>query len=155
MKHTIVTILILALGILPGCKKKDAELAAPVPEGQSAQAAEAAEPAGPAIPDVQLTGSAAENLVNVFEASVNALKAAPNAQTAASIITGILAKYDIAELRAKSKAAKASGQGASEETKAKFKSLKADYEALATKLGSSNPEFGSAAKAWAKAWGLN
>ncbi len=156
MKHTTVAILVFALGILPGCKKKEAEVAAPVPEGQTAQAAEAAEPTGPAIPDVPLTGAASENLVNVFEAGVNALKNAPDAKTGAAILNGILAKYDVADLRAKSKAAKKAGQGATPETKAKFKSLKAEYKATSEKLGGTEPEaFGPAAKAWAKAWGLN
>jgi hypothetical protein len=68
----------------------------------------------------------------------------------------MLEQYDVADLRAKSKAAKAAGQGASDETKAKFKALKAEYAEVSTKLGASDPQaFGEAAKAWAAAWGLN
>lgn len=159
MKKTTLALLVLAMASTSACKKKDAKPEAPAPAAEEApapKAAEPAEPAGPAIPEVALTGSASENLVAVFEAGVNALKGAGDATTGAAILTGMLAKYDVADLRAKSKAAKAAGQGASDETKAKFKALKAEYGEVSTKLGGTDPEaFGEAAKAWAMAWGLN
>lgn len=159
MKKTTLALLVLAMASTVACKKKEAKPEAPAPAAEQApapKAAEPAEPAGPAIPEVALTGSASENLVAVFEAGVNALKAAGDAETGAAILTGMLAKYDVADLRAKSKAAKAAGQGASAETKAKFKLLKAEYGEVSTKLGATDPEaFGEAAKAWAMAWGLN
>lgn len=160
MKKTTLVLLVLAIASTSACKKKDAKPEAPAPAAEKAPAPtpepEAAEPAGPAIPEVALTGSASENLVAVFEAGVNALKAAGDAKTGAAVLTGILAKYDVADLRAKSKAAKAAGDGASAETKAKFKALKAEYGEVSTKLGGTDPEaFGEAAKAWAMAWGLN
>lgn len=157
MKYLTFAMLAVAVMLSPACKKKDADLAAPVPEGQSAKAADTeAAPTGPAIPEVALTGTASENLVSVFEAGVDALKTAPDASTGAAILTGMLAKYDVAELRAESKAAKEAGEGASVKTKTKFKRLKREYSKVSTKLGGSDPEaFGPAAKAWAQAWGLN
>jgi len=161
MKKTTLALLVLAMASTSGCKKKEAQPEAPEPAAEKApapepKAAEPAVPAGPAIPEVALTGSASENLVAVFEAGVNALKGAGDAATGAAILTGILEKYDVADLRAKSKAAKAAGQGASDATKAKFKALKAEYAEVSMKLGASDPKaFGEAAKAWAAAWGLN
>ncbi len=159
MKKATLAMLVLAMALTSACKKKEAKPEAPAPAAEKAPAPKAAEPAapaGPAIPEVALTGSASENLVAVFEAGVNALKGASDAKTGAAIMTGMLAKYDVADLREKSKAAKAAGEGASEATKAKFKALKAEYAELSTKLGASDPKaFGAAAKAWAAAWGLN
>ena len=166
MKKFTLALLVLAMASTMACKKKEAApqtpepAAEPAPEPKAAEpeAAEpaAAEPAGPTIPDVALTGTAAENLVAVFEAGVNALKEADDAAEGAAIIEGMLEKYDVADLREKSKAAKAAGEGASDELKAKFKALKAEYGEVSTKLGATDPEaFGPAAKAWAAAWGLN
>jgi hypothetical protein len=167
MKKSTLALLVLAVASTSGCKKKEAAPEAPAAEKAPAPAAEKtpapepevaepAEPAGPAIPEVALTGSASENLVAVFEAGVNALKGAGDAATGAAILTGMLEKYDVADLRAKSKAAKAAGEGASDATKAEFKELKAEYAEVSTKLGASDPKaFGGAAKAWAAAWGLN
>jgi hypothetical protein len=161
MKKSTLALLVLAVASTSACKKKEAapEPAAPAAEKAAApepKAAEPAEPAGPAIPEVALTGSPSENLVAVFGAGVNALEGAGDAETGAAILTGMLEKYDVADLRAKSKAAKAAGQGASDATKAEFKSLKAEYAEVSSKLGASDPKaFGEAAKAWAAAWGLN
>jgi len=159
MKKATLAVLVLAMALTSACKKKEAKPEAPAPAAEKAPAPKAAEPAaptGPAIPEVALTGSASENLVAVFGAGVNALKGASDAKTGAAIMTGMLAKYDVADLREKSKADKAAGEGASEATKAKFKALKAEYAELSTKLGASDPKaFGEAAKAWAAAWGLN
>lgn len=155
MKKATLAVLMLAMALTSACKKKEAEPETPAPAAEP-QAAEPAEPAGPTIPDVALTGSASENLVAVFEAGVNALKNAKDAKTGAAILNGMLAKYDVADLRAKSTAAKEAGQGASDEVKAKFKALKSEYSEISTKLGASDPEaFGEAARAWAMAWGLN
>lgn len=166
MRRVSIGVLILAMAFTVACKKKEEAqpeapppAAAPAPEPEAAPepaAAEPAEPEGPAIPDVALTGTAAENLVAVFEAGVNALKGAKDAEEGAAILNGMLEKYDVADLRAKSKAAKAAGEGASDELKAKFKALKGEYNEVSTRLGASNPEaFGEAAKAYAAAWGLN
>lgn len=164
MKKVTLALLILAMASTMACKKKEAApeapapAAEPTPKAAEPEAAEpaAAEPAGPTIPDVALTGTAAENLVAVFEAGVNALKEADDAAEGAAVINGMLEKYDVADLREKSKAAKAAGEGASDELKAKFKALKADYGEVSTKLGATDPKaFGAAAKAWAAAWGLN
>ena len=161
MKKTTLALLVLAMASTSACKKKEAQPEAPAPAAEKApapepKAAEPTAPAGPAIPEVALTGSASENLVAVFAAGVNALKGAGDAATGAAILTGMLEKYDVADLRAKSKAAKAAGQGASDETKAKFKALKAEYAQVSTKLGASDAQaFGEVAKAWAAAWGLN
>jgi hypothetical protein len=161
MKKSTVALLVLAMALTSSCKKKEAEpetepAAAEAKAAEPTEAAEPAKPAEPAIPDVALTGSASENLVAVFEAGVNALKGASDAKQGAAVLAGMLSKYDVAGLRAKSKAAKAAGQGASDETKAKFAALKAEYNEVSTKLGSTDPEaFGEAAKAWAMAWGLN
>ena len=163
MKKVTLALLMLAMASTMACKKKEAAPEAPAPAAEAPKAAEpeaakpaAAEPAGPTIPDVALTGTAAENLVAVFEAGVNALKDADDAAEGAAILNGMLEKYDVADLREKSKAAKAAGEGASDELKAKFKALKAEYGEVSTKLGATDPEaFGAAAKAWAAAWGLN
>jgi hypothetical protein len=167
MNKATLVFLALALAAAFGCKKKEAEPEAPAPAAEPAptpattpepapKAAEPREAAGLAIPEVPLTGTAAENLVAVFEAGVNALKEADDAKSGAAVLMGMLEKYDVAELRAKSKAAKEAGQGASDEVKAKFEALKAEYNQVSTKLGASDPQaFGEAAKAWAKAWGLN
>ena len=161
MKKVTLALVVLAMASTSACKKKEVTPDAPAPAAEKApapepKAVEPAEPAGPTIPEVALTGSASENLVAVFGAGVDALKGASDAKTGAAILTGMLAKYDVAGLRAKSKAAKAAGQGASDETKAKFKALKAEYGEVSTKLGASDPEaFGEVAKAWAAAWGLN
>jgi hypothetical protein len=161
MKKAALLFLALALASASACKKKEAEPEAPAPTPATApepapKAAEPTEATGPVIPEVPLTGTAAENLVAVFEAGVNALKEADDAKSGAAVLMGMLEKYDVAELRAKSKAAKEAGQGASDEVKAKLKALKAEYNEVSTKLGASDPQaFGEAAKAWAKAWGLN
>jgi hypothetical protein len=160
MKKATLAVLMLAMALTSACKKKEAEPETPAPAAEpkaaEPKAAEPAEPAGPTIPDVALTGSASENLVAVFEAGVNALKNAKDAKTGAAILNGMLAKYDVADLRAKSTAAKEAGEGASDEVKAKFKALKSEYSEISTKLGASDPEaFGEAARAWAMAWGLN
>jgi hypothetical protein len=161
MKISTLALLVLAVASTSACKQKETVAEPPAPAAEKApapepKATEPAAPAGPAIPEVALTGSASENLVAVFEAGVNALKGAGDAATGAAILTGMLEKYDVADLRAKSKAAKAAGQGASDETKAKFKALKAEYAEVSTKLGASDPKaFGEVAKAWAAAWGLN
>lgn len=160
MKKLTLALLAVAMASTSACKKKEAApetppAAEPAPAAEP-EAAQPAEPAGPAIPEVALTGSASENLVAVFEAGVNALKGATDAKTGAAILNGMLAKYDVADLRAKSKAAKEAGQGASDEVKDKFKKLKAEYNEVSTKLGAEDPAaFGEAAKAWAMAWGLN
>mgnify|MGYP001828710729 FL=1 len=157
MKNVTLGLLILALASAVGCKKKEAP-AAPTPaaEPAPAPAPKAAEPTGPVIPDVAMTGSASENLVNVFEAGVNALKQAPDAAAGAAVLTGMLDKYDVADLRAKSRAAKEAGQGATPETKQKLADLKQQYNEVSTKLGAEDPAaFGDAAIAWAAAWGLN
>lgn len=161
MKNLTLALLALAMASTSACKKKEAvpetppAAAEPAPAAEP-EAAQPVEPVGPAIPEVALAGSASENLVAVFEAGVNALKGAKDAKTGAAILTGMLAKYDVADLRAKSKAAKEKGQGASDETKAKFKKLKAEYNEVSTKLGAEDPAaFGEAAKAWAMAWGLS
>jgi hypothetical protein len=160
MKKLTVALLVLTIAWAIGCKKKEAEpepppaAAEPVPT--PTPTAEVAKPSGPEIPDVPLTGSASENLVAVFEAGVNALKGAPDAATGAAVLNGMLEKYDVAELRAKSKAAKEAGQGAPPELLEKFAGLKQEYNDVSTKLGASDPAaFAAAAKAWAKAWGLN
>jgi hypothetical protein len=160
MRKVSLAVLVLAMASSSACKKKEeAKPEAPAPAAEQApepKAAEPAEPAGPAIPDVPLTGSAAENLVAVFGAGVNALKGAKDAGEGAAILMGMLDKYDVADLRAKSKAEKEAGKGASDELKAKFKSLKNEYNQIASRLGASDPKaFGEAAKAWAAAWGLN
>ncbi len=160
MRRISIAVLIGAFALTSACKKKEeAKPEAPPPAAEQApapKAAEPAEPAGPEIPDVALTGTAAENLVAVFEAGVNALKGAKDAKDGAAILMGMLDKYDVADLRAKSKAEKAAGQGASDELKAKFKSLKNEYNQIASRLGASDPQaFGEAAKAYAAAWGLN
>ncbi len=161
MKKVTLALLALMMASTSACKKKEATPEAPPAAAEPVPAAEPevaqpAEPTGPAIPEVALTGSAAENLVAVFEAGVNALKGAEDAKTGATILTGMLEKYDVADLRAKSKAAKEAGQGASDELKDKFKKLKAEYNEVSTKLGAEDPAtFGEAAKAWAMAWGLN
>jgi hypothetical protein len=155
MNKATLAVLMLAMALTSACKKKEAEPETPAPAAEP-KGAEPAEPAGPTIPDVALTGSASENLVAVFEAGVNALKNAKDAKTGAAILNGMLAKYDVADLRAKSTAAKEAGEGASDEVKAKFKALKSEYSEISTKLGASDPEaFGEAARAWAMAWGLN
>lgn len=162
MRKASLAVLILAMAFASACKKKEeAKPEAPAPAAEPApapepEAAEPAEPAGPEIPDVPLTGSAAENLVAVFEAGVKALEGASDAEEGAAILMGMLDKYDVADLRAKSKAAKEAGQGASDELKAKFKALKNEYNQVAARMGASDPQaFGEAAKAWAQAWGLN
>ncbi len=161
MKISTFALLVLAVASTSACKKKEAAPEPPAPAAErapapEAKAAEPAAPAGPTIPEVALTGSASENLVAVFEAGVNALKGAGDAATGAAILTGMLEKYDVADLREKSKAAKAAGDGASDATKEKFKALKSEYGEVSTKLGASDPKaFGEVAKAWAAAWGLN
>jgi hypothetical protein len=161
MKISTLALLVLAVASTSACKKKETVAEPPAPAAEKApapepKAAEPAEPVGPAIPEVALTGSASENLVAVFEAGVNALKGAGDVTTGAAILTGMLEKYDVADLRAKSKAAKAAGEGASDATKENFKALKAEYAEVSTKLGASDPKaFGEVAKAWASAWGLN
>jgi hypothetical protein len=157
MRKVSLALLVLAMASTSACKKKEeAKPEAPAPAAEPAPEPKAAEPAGPAIPDVPLTGSAAENLVAVFEAGVNALKGAKDAKEGAAILMGMLDKYDVADLRAKSKADKEAGKGASDELKAEFKSSKNEYNQIASRLGASDPEaFGEAAKAWAAAWGLN
>lgn len=158
MKKVTLALFVLAVISTTACKKKEAAPEAPPPAAEPAPAPEpkVAEPAGPAIPEVPLTGTPSENLVAVFEAGVNALKQAPDAATGAAVLTGMLDKYDVADLRAKSKAAKEAGQGASPELKAKLAGLKDEYNEVSTKLGGTDPAaFGGAAKAWATAWGLN
>ncbi len=158
MKNVTLALLVLAAVTATGCKKKEAPAApTPAPTAQAAPApTEEAKPTGPAIPDVPLTASASENLVAVFEAGVGALKQAPDAAAGAALLNGMLQKYDVADLRAKSRAAKEAGQGATPETKQKLADLKKEYNEVSTKLGAEDPAaFGEAAKAWAAAWGLN
>jgi hypothetical protein len=158
MKNVSLALIALAMVLPAGCKKQEAKLPTASPAAQPAPAAEpkVAEPSGPAIPEVPLTGTPSENLVAVFEAGVNALKSAPDAASGAAVLNGMLEKYDVADLRAKSKAAKEGGQGASPELKQKLASLKEEYNEVSTKLGGTDPAaFGGAAKAWATAWGLN
>jgi hypothetical protein len=157
MKNVTLALLMLAVASTAGCKKKE-EPPAPAPAAEPAPAPEPkeAEPTGPVIPDVPLTGSASENLVAVFEAGVNALKEAPDAAAGAAVLNGMLEKYDVADLREKSRAAKEAGQGATPETKQRLADLKKEYNEVSTKLGAEDPAaFGGAAKAWAAAWGLN
>jgi hypothetical protein len=158
MKNVSLALFVLATVLPAGCKKQEAKLPTASPAAQPAPAPElkVAEPSGPAIPEVRLTGTPSENLVAVFEAGVNALKNAPDAATGAAVLDGMLQKYDVADLRAKSKAAKEAGQGASPELKQKLAGLKEEYNEVSTKLGGTDPAaFGGAAKAWATAWGLN
>ncbi len=158
MKIVTLAMLVLALASTAGCKKKEAapEMPPVAAEPAPVPTPEVVEPAGPEIPDVPLTGTASQNLVAVFEAGVTALKAAPDAETGAAVLNGILDKYDVADLRAKSKAAKQAGQGAPPELLEEFAGLKQEYNEVSTKLGASDPAaFAGAAKAWAKAWGLN
>ncbi|MGB5192143.1 MAG: hypothetical protein WBN70_04120 [Polyangiales bacterium] len=158
MKNVMIALFALAVISTAACKKKEAAPEVPPPAAEPAPAAEpkVVEPSGPAIPEVPLTGTPSENLVAVFEAGVSALKEAPDAATGAAVLNGMLEKYDVADLRAKSKAAKEAGQGASPELKEKLAGLKAEYNEVSTKLGGTDPSaFGGAAQAWAAAWGLN
>ena len=155
MNKATLAMLVVAIAATVGCSKKEEPKPAPAPAAEP-EPAPAPEPAGPVIPDVPMTESASENLVNVFEAGVNALAAAPNAAAGAAILDGMLSKYNVADLRAKSRAAKEAGQGATPETKARLADLKKKYAEVSTKLGAEDPAaFGEAAKAWAAAWGLN
>ncbi|MEZ4287651.1 MAG: hypothetical protein R3A47_05805 [Polyangiales bacterium] len=137
-------------------KAEPESTALPTPAPAPAQPVAAPEPTGPAIPEVALDASPSENLINLFAASVTALSNATDAKEGAAILTGILAKYNVADLRDKSLAAKEAGNGASDELKAKFATLKETYKEVSTKLGAADPDtFGPVAAEWAKAWGLN
>ena len=157
MKRFTLALLVCASAWTLGCKKKEeAPAPTPAPAAEPAPPPKPAQPTGPAIPDVPLTGSPSENLVAVFGAGISALKAAPDAATGAAVLNGMLEKYDVARLRAESRAAKEAGQGASDETKEKLAELKKEYNEISNKLGAEDPAaFGQAAKAWAAAWGLN
>jgi len=153
MKRVILAVALVAIVSSAACQKKEERQAAPTPAPTEPTPAPA-EPAEPA--DLELDGTPSENLVTVFTATVDELKTASSAEDAAKILDDTLKKYDVAELRAKSRAAKEAGQRATEETKAKLKSAKERYGELAAKFSKDDAAtFGPAAKAWAAAWGLN
>ena len=150
----------LPLLISVGCKKKEKQVEpAPVEKTTPQKTATAVAPAPkeePAslVPDVELSDSPSKNLIAVFSAGTMAIQSA-SPKDAATIINGLLEKFDVADLRAKSKAAKESGAGASKEEVAKYKELQEKYKARADELGKEDAAaFAPAAEAWAAAWGI-
>ncbi len=155
MNKATAAVIILALSLTAACKKKEPPAPA-APPPAPAPVAQPAAPAEPAKPLLALDGTPSENLVAVFSATVTELQGVTTAAEASEVIEESLKSYDVADLRAKSRAAKAAGQGASPATKAELSSLKDQYQKLATKFSAEDPAaFGKSAEAWAKAWGLN
>ena len=147
----------MALSI--GCKKdkKETKKDEPVATKPVATTPPPAPPAKVELkaPEVAMAGSAAENMVNVFKAGVDAIKMSSPTE-AAALLTLTMGKYDVADLIAKSAADKKAGKGASDELKAEFKAAKDAYKARAAELGTKDAAaFGPVAASWAKAWGLN
>ncbi|MBW7857512.1 MAG: hypothetical protein H3C43_04280 [Leptonema sp. (in: Bacteria)] len=109
-----------------------------------------------APPVVALTGTPAQQMIQVMEMGVNALKSNPDASVAASALKAILNNYNVESLRAASKAAKDAGQGATAEELNRFKALQEEYKSLAQSVGSQNPgAFNEVHTEWSKAWGIN
>ena len=133
-------ILVLAFAVMTGLGCKKTEQA----EGVTAE---------PGKTVVALTGSPSQNMITVFEMGVNAVKGS-DAAAAAKELTGIMAQYNVADLRAKAKTAKDAGQGATKEEKDKFQSLTKEYQDMAAKMGAKNADFLAAHKEWSKVWGL-
>lgn len=110
-----------------------------------------------AAPAVELTGTPAQNMISVMEMGVNALKNnSDNPAGAAAELNSIMGAYDVAALRGASRAAKESGQGATDAEKGRFKALQTEYKAMATTIGGKDPAaFNGAHGEWSKLWGLN
>ena len=110
-----------------------------------------------ASPAVELSGTPAQNMIAVMEMGVNALKNnSANPAGAAAELNSIMGAYNVADLRAASRAAKEAGQGATDAEKAQFKALQDEYKSLATQVGGQDPAAFNAAHAeWSKAWGIN
>lgn len=110
----------------------------------------------PSAPVVALTGTPAQQMIQVMEMGVNALKSNPDASVAASALKVILNNYNVESLRAASKAAKDAGQGATADELNRFKALQEEYKSLAQSVGSKNPgAFNEVHAEWSKAWGIN
>lgn len=142
MKLVLIATVVSGLVALGACKDKGKD------SGESS---------APAPAPVELTGTAAQNMITVFELGVTALKNnSADPVAAAKELTQIAATYDIADLRAKSRAAKEAGQGATDEEKARFKALMDEYKELAGTVGGANTAaFNPAHSAWSRLWGLN
>lgn len=108
-------------------------------------------------PAVELTGSPAQNMIAVMDMGVNALKNnSENPAGAAAELNSIMSAYNIADVRAASRAAKEAGQGATEQEKAQFAALQEEYKKLAATVGGKDPAaFNGAHGEWSKAWGIN
>lgn len=158
MKKLMIALAAVALLAAPACKKKEKEEPKPATT-ETTKTETATKPANPCanpcgMAKLDLTGTPSENMVKVFAAGVKALDGKEPAAAAAAL-QGMLKMYDVADLRAKSKAAKDAGEGASDETKAKFAAAKEAYKKLAAELGTKDAAaFGPAAQAWAEAWGI-
>ena len=157
-KTTLLALLVIASLVALGCGKKDKDKK-DVKKAPPAEVKKPVEPPKePVKPkaSVELTDNAAQNLIAVFEHGVKLVtdnKADP--AKAAAAVQALLKEYDVADLRAKSKAAKEAGEGASDEDKAKFTAAKEAYGKLATEIGAKDEAFNAVHKEWSAAWGLN
>lgn len=112
---------------------------------------------GNSAPAAELSGSPAQNMISVMEMGVNALKNnSGNPAGAAAELNSIMSAYNVADIRAASRAAKEAGQGATDAEKGQFKALQIEYKALAATVGGQDPAaFNGAHGEWSKVWGLN
>lgn len=104
-----------------------------------------------------LSGTPAQQMISVMEMGVNALKNnSENPAAAAAELNSIMGAYSVAEIRGAARAAKESGQGATDAEKGRFKALQIEYKSLAATVGGKDPAaFNAAHSAWSAAWGIN
>ncbi|MCP4131788.1 MAG: hypothetical protein GY754_12485 [bacterium] len=140
VKVLVFLLLSTALIIGIGCKKKKAD------------DAQEAKPEEKKVVQA-LTGTPAQNMITVFEMGVTAVKGGDTA-AAATKLSAVMTDYDVADVRARSKAAKGTDKGATQAEKDKFKALNKEYKDLAAKLDNKNAGFLTAHKDWSKAWGI-
>ncbi|MCB1327575.1 MAG: hypothetical protein H7A21_04770 [Spirochaetales bacterium] len=108
-------------------------------------------------PAVALTGTPAQNMITVMEMGVNALRNnSSNPGAAAAELNSLMASYDIADIRAQSRAARDAGQGATDAEKSRFQALLEEYKTLSTQVGAIDPAaFNAAHSEWSRLWSIN
>lgn len=185
MKLAAIASIVLALTLASACTcaKKEAKAPAEPPAAEATKEVEA--PAEPAPTDAEAEaepedaepeestdlkklgrteaaqaalelGTPTQNLNGILAAANMQLGIAKDAEQAAAMLDRVLYTYNVAELRAREKAAQEAGEEAPARVQAERKELESEYKKFEAKFAAENsPIFAQTAKAWNQIWGLD
>ncbi len=101
-------------------------------------------------------GTPTQNLNGILAAANMQLGIAKDAEQAAAMLDRVLYTYNVAELRAREKAAQEAGKEVRARVQAERKELEKEYKKFEAKFADENlPIFAQTAKAWNQIWGLD